>query len=60
MNTTTNVFDGAENSAKKAYTTPRVVEYGGVAEITLQGGYTSTDVPLGTPVGPGGVTSVAS
>ena len=45
---------------KKIYTTPELTVHGDVEKITLQGGATSTDMPQGTPVGPAGVSSVAS
>jgi hypothetical protein len=48
------------DSVKKRYTTPQLKVYGKLEEITQQGGNSQTDVPLGTPVGPGGITSVAS
>ena len=48
------------SSTKKHYSTPQLIVHGDVKRITQQGGYSSTDVPWGTPVGPGGITSVAT
>lgn len=49
------------NSPKRLiYNTPRLTIHGDVERITRQGGFSATDVPIGTPVGPGGITSVAS
>jgi hypothetical protein len=47
------------NSERKRYTTPQLSFYGKLEEITQQGGYSSTDVPAGTPVN-GSITNVAS
>ena len=42
---------------KKSYSTPKVVVYGNVAELTRQGGGSFLDVPIGTSTSsPGGVT----
>jgi hypothetical protein len=49
----------AMDSEKKRYTTPQLSAYGKLEEITQQGGYTSTDVPAGTPVN-GNIGNVAS
>ena len=48
------------NARKNDYTAPALTVYGNVENLTQQGGANSTDVPLGTPVGPDGITSVAS
>jgi hypothetical protein len=45
---------------KKSYARPKLSVHGDIARITLQGGSSRTDVPMGTPVGPSGVSSVAS
>ena len=45
---------------KKAYNAPKLTVHGNVEAITQQGGASSTDVPLGSPVGPDGISSVAS
>jgi hypothetical protein len=45
---------------KKSYTAPSLTVHGTVDEITKQGGFTQTDVPQGTPIGPDGISSVAS
>ncbi|MEL6441765.1 MAG: lasso peptide [Cyanobacteria bacterium J06621_8] len=45
---------------KKAYNAPKLTVHGDVEVLTQQGGVSSTDVPNGTPVGPDGITSVAS
>ncbi len=45
---------------KKIYNTPALTVHGDVETITQKGGTTTTDVPVGTPVGPAGVTTVAS
>lgn len=46
--------------SKKFYTTPQLTVHGDVEKITQQGGSKQTDVPVGTPVGPDGISSVAS
>ena len=48
------------NAQKNNYAAPPLAVYGNVENLTQQGGANSTDVPLGTPVGPDGITSVAS
>ena len=48
------------NAQKQDYTRPQLTTYGNVENLTQQGGASSTDVPLGTPVGPDGISSVAS
>ncbi|NCJ08142.1 hypothetical protein GS597_16835 [Synechococcales cyanobacterium C] len=48
------------SSNKKAYAKPFLTIHGDVEVLTQQGGVSQTDVPLGTPVGPDGITSVAS
>ena len=48
------------NAQKNNYATPTLTVYGNVENLTQQGGASSTDVPLGTPVGPDGISSVAS
>ena len=48
------------DSEKKRYTTPQLSVYGKLEEITQQGGRTQTDVPIGSPIGPDGISSVAS
>jgi hypothetical protein len=48
------------NSEKKRYTTPQLSFYGKLEEITQQGGFSQTDMPQGTPIGPDGISSVAS
>jgi hypothetical protein len=48
------------NILKKTYSAPKLSVHGDVEKITLQGGVSQTDVPQGTPVGPTGITSVAS
>jgi hypothetical protein len=45
---------------KKPYMTPRLTTYGKVEEITQQGGFSSTDVPQGTPVIGNSISSVVS
>lgn len=45
---------------KKAYNAPKLTVHGDVEVITQQGGASQTDVPAGTPVGPDGISSVAS
>ena len=45
---------------KNNYAAPTLTVYGNVENLTQQGGASSTDVPLGTPVGPDGISSVAS
>jgi hypothetical protein len=42
------------------YTKPEIIDYGDLRELTAQGGFHNTDVPMGAPVGPDGITSVAS
>lgn len=46
-------------SYKKQYAPPLLVRHGDVDEITQKGGFSFTDVPIGTPVADG-ITSVAS
>ncbi|MBE9041277.1 hypothetical protein IQ235_10845 [Oscillatoriales cyanobacterium LEGE 11467] len=48
------------NARKTTYTRPELTAYGNVENLTQKGGASSTDVPVGTPVGPDGITSVAS
>lgn len=45
---------------KKTYNAPKLTVHGDVEVLTQQGGSTQTDVPLGTPVGPDGISTVAS
>ena len=47
-------------SSNRLYVKPELTVHGNVATITQQGGFTNTDVPAGTPVGPDGVVTVAS
>ena len=47
-------------SNKKTYATPLLIRHGDVDELTKHGGFSKTDVPIGTPVVDGDVTSVAS
>jgi hypothetical protein len=46
------------DSEKKRYTTPQLNVYGKLEQITQLSGFSSIDVPLGTPIGP--VNSIAS
>ncbi len=48
------------NAPKKSYAAPQLTIHGDVEVLTQQGGFSNTDVPAGTPVGPDGITSVAS
>lgn len=45
---------------KQAYRKPKLIVHGDLKVITQQNGFDNTDVPQGTPVGPDGITSVAS
>ena len=45
---------------KNTYTTPELIVHGDVEIITQQGGSSATDVPIGTAVVGGAVSSVAS
>jgi hypothetical protein len=47
-------------SSNRPYVKPELTVHGNVETITQQGGASSIDVPFGTPVGPDGITSVAS
>lgn len=44
---------------KKPYTTPQLIVHGRVEELTQQGGASSVDMPIGTPVN-GNISNVAS
>jgi len=46
--------------SKKPYIAPQLTIHGDVEKITQKGGSSRTDVPAGTPVGPDGISSVAS
>lgn len=45
---------------KKQYQAPRLNQHGNFTTLTQQGGSSSVDVPIGSPVGPSGISSVAS
>jgi hypothetical protein len=47
-------------SSNRLYVKPELTVHGNVETITQQGGFSNTDVPAGTPVGPAGVVTVAS
>lgn len=47
-------------SSNRLYVKPELTVHGNVATITQQGGAANTDVPAGTPVGPDGISTVAS
>ena len=43
---------------KQPYTTPKLAKNGTLADLTQQGGGSAVDVPIGTPIGPDGISSV--
>ena len=45
---------------KKRYTSPRLVDRGDVDDLTRRGGASKTDVPIGTAVIDGDISTVAS
>ena len=50
----------ANEQKRKAYVRPQLTSHGDVDEMTAQGGYSFVDMPIGTPVVDGDVTTVAS
>jgi len=43
---------------KESYETPQLTVHGTVGELTLRGGGDFVDVPIGTPIGPSGISGV--
>jgi hypothetical protein len=44
---------------KKNYEAPRLTVHGTVGELTLRGGGNFVDVPMGTPIGPSGISGIS-
>ena len=47
-------------SRKKRYTKPELIVHGDLEKITREGGFSTTDVPQGTPVVNNDISSITS